>query len=544
MITAAALSLSALPALAAPAGPASALQIDCSYSPGLKDFIDAGGAPGTKCIGSGGSGGSGSSTGSSGSSGSGGSKNGTNCQPHQNLLPPFFLENATRGDSTSYSNWVDHATGAGTTTVRNYLNNRLHGSLQFYRQFKDGRISFLMIYSLYEGGKVSQAIYSSTQPCGTGYTYIEPTPATAPSGSGDVREHLAAPGAPTTPLLGRLETRGSLTPIPGSSDRYFVRIDLTNPAGALATPAEVLAEFGGAFDLESIASIPGDAECDLAARAIEKCSVGALDGGATRSFLFTARAKPGVAADAELPVTVSNLGLADTPIEFTEGLVRTQRLARPITNLYSLVRPAPVVIEEAPTTPVCVTETAPGATVLPGTESDQNVLTGTATKLTRLCKNAGGLPMSATALHGTATVDDYGWVTYTPTAGYIGPDTVSVVSHARSGGATSAPATIPVNIVAQAQASDDAYTVVSGTSLTTAPSILANDAVPPTEGWMIQQGTTPPAHGTLALDTKTGRFTYTPAPGYVGTDSFRYRLSGPAGAASNVVTVTFTVTAA
>ena len=139
VLTVAALAASTLPVLVAPAGPASALQIDCSYSPGLKDFIDGGGAPGTKCSGGGGTSGSGSGSGSGGGSGSG-SSGGTNCQPHQNFLPAYFLENATRRDSTSYTSWVDHDSGSGTTTVRNYLNNRLHGSLQIYRQIRDGRI--------------------------------------------------------------------------------------------------------------------------------------------------------------------------------------------------------------------------------------------------------------------------------------------------------------------------------------------------------------------------------------------------------------------
>jgi hypothetical protein len=137
VLAVAALAASNLPALVAPAGPASALQIDCSYSPGLKDFIDGGGAPGAKCSGGGGTSGTGSGSGTGGGSGSG-SSGGTNCQPHQNTLPPLFIEDATRHDSTSYSNWFDHATGSGTTTVKHYVANRLSGSLQIFRQVGPG----------------------------------------------------------------------------------------------------------------------------------------------------------------------------------------------------------------------------------------------------------------------------------------------------------------------------------------------------------------------------------------------------------------------
>jgi DNA-binding beta-propeller fold protein YncE len=51
-----------------------------------------------------------------------------------------------------------------------------------------------------------------------------------------------------------------------------------------------------------------------------------------------------------------------------------------------------------------------------------------------------------------------------------------------------------------------------------------------------------PAHGTLgAIDQATGKVTYTPAEGYVGSDSFTYRASDAAGAGdAATVSVTFT----
>ncbi|MCS5722447.1 Ig-like domain-containing protein [Herbiconiux sp. CPCC 203407] len=543
IIATAALAASTLPVLAAPAGPASAMQIDCSYSPGLKEFIDGGGVPGTKCSGGGGTGtGSGTSTGSGSGSGGSGSSGGTNCQPHQQYLPPYFIQDATRHDSTSYSTYLDDGGHTSTTTVRHYLNNRLSGSLQIFRQFRDGRTSWVLIYSLFQKGTLSQAIYASGMPCGTGYTYVDPVKAPAPSGAGDVREHLVSPGLPTTPLLGQVETRGSMTPIPGTGDEYFVRVDVTNPAGRALTPVDVETGFGDGFDLVSIASIPSDAECDVTARALEQCSV-AVAGGQTKSFLFTAKAKPGTPADAELPVTVANLGVVMTELEYVEGATRERRMTRPVTNLYKLTRPAPFAPVVTPDTPVCSAEAAGGPTALPGGSDNQNVIAGQVTKLVKHCSNATGLPMKSSALHGTTTMDAYGWVSYTPDTGYRGPDTVSVLTVNPETKAESAPAAIAVTVVAPAEATADAYTVSSDTTLTSPSSLLDNDRVPPTDGWMIQQGTTPPAHGTLELDARTGRFTYTPVAGYVGADSFRYRLSGPDGAVSNVVAVEFTVTA-
>lgn len=53
--------------------------------------------------------------------------------------------------------------------------------------------------------------------------------------------------------------------------------------------------------------------------------------------------------------------------------------------------------------------------------------------------------------------------------------------------------------------------------------------------------TAPPARGTLALDSGTGVFTYTPPVGYAGKDSFRFAIDNGV-MTSNVATVTVTVT--
>ncbi len=71
---------------------------------------------------------------------------------------------------------------------------------------------------------------------------------------------------------------------------------------------------------------------------------------------------------------------------------------------------------------------------------------------------------------------------------------------------------------------DDAFAVVAGSSATfTAPGVLANDASPagrPLSALL----TAPPASGALALRADGG-FDYTPAAGFTGQDSFRYRAS-------------------
>jgi choice-of-anchor A domain-containing protein/uncharacterized repeat protein (TIGR01451 family) len=89
------------------------------------------------------------------------------------------------------------------------------------------------------------------------------------------------------------------------------------------------------------------------------------------------------------------------------------------------------------------------------------------------------------------------------------------------------------------QAVDDQYSVAQGSVLrVTAPGVLVNDVYP--------VGSTPaaavvakPGHGSLSLATD-GSFTYTPANGFAGTDTFTYKLTA-GGVTSGTATVTITV---
>src|SRR5581483_2260848 len=87
-------------------------------------------------------------------------------------------------------------------------------------------------------------------------------------------------------------------------------------------------------------------------------------------------------------------------------------------------------------------------------------------------------------------------------------------------------------------AQDDAYSVAQGATLTvTAPGVLSNDTG--ASGATAAQ-ISPPGHGTLTLQSDGG-FTYLPAPGFAGTDTFTYQAT-VGGLTSNTATVTITVT--
>src|SRR5207253_2221981 len=92
-------------------------------------------------------------------------------------------------------------------------------------------------------------------------------------------------------------------------------------------------------------------------------------------------------------------------------------------------------------------------------------------------------------------------------------------------------------------ANADAYTADQDTALTVpaAAGVLANDADPDVAdaGHLTAALVSGPAHGSLTLSAD-GSFTYTPAAGYVGPDSFTYQATDGIDP-SSVATVTLSV---
>lgn len=89
-------------------------------------------------------------------------------------------------------------------------------------------------------------------------------------------------------------------------------------------------------------------------------------------------------------------------------------------------------------------------------------------------------------------------------------------------------------------ATGDAYSTGRDRALTVnAPGVLGNDNDPngDTLSAILTSG---PSHGTLSLQA-SGSFTYTPASGYTGSDSFAYKARDSGGLESSAVTVTITI---
>ncbi|MFO0902889.1 MAG: Ig-like domain-containing protein [Pirellulales bacterium] len=144
--------------------------------------------------------------------------------------------------------------------------------------------------------------------------------------------------------------------------------------------------------------------------------------------------------------------------------------------------------------------------------------------------------------NGAVVLNPDGSFTYTPATDYTGPDSFTYV--ASDGALSSDVTTVTLSVNAPNTApvaAPDAYAAFSDTPLTinAATGVLANDTDangdPLTAVLSIS-----PTHGTLTLNSD-GSFTYTPAAGYVGADSFSY-VANDGAAISNLVQVSLTVT--
>jgi VCBS repeat-containing protein len=134
---------------------------------------------------------------------------------------------------------------------------------------------------------------------------------------------------------------------------------------------------------------------------------------------------------------------------------------------------------------------------------------------------------------------DAGMKTYTGLT--RGSHTFSVVATDAAGNADPSAATRTWTVNTPPVASDDAYAVIGGATLTVvAPGVLGNDSDADGDA-LTAQLVDAATKGTLTLDTN-GALTYTPGEDATGTDTFTYRAFDGL-ATSNLATVTITITA-
>ena len=113
---------------------------------------------------------------------------------------------------------------------------------------------------------------------------------------------------------------------------------------------------------------------------------------------------------------------------------------------------------------------------------------------------------------------------YTPAAGYSGPDWFSFVVTESDGvngaGITSDAGDVTITVAVPPQVADRNVGVAEHTSTVI---VLTSDGA----AGLTETTVAGPAHGTLSnFNAEAGAITYTPASGYLGSDSFTYTLTG------------------
>jgi hypothetical protein len=152
----------------------------------------------------------------------------------------------------------------------------------------------------------------------------------------------------------------------------------------------------------------------------------------------------------------------------------------------------------------------------------------------------GSVKVVSQPAHGTVVVNADDTVTYTPDAGYGGATDSFKYTVTDDNGATSLPASVLIR-VNRPTANDD-FVVTQGPGPVQI-NVLNNDTDPDGNSHIQQPGSvaivSSPGHGTVSLASNV--VTYTPAAGFVGTDTFRYTVTDDAGATSAPATVTVVV---
>jgi hypothetical protein len=313
-----------------PSASASAEVIDCSYSPGLGSWIGAGGAPGVKCAG----GGSGVGTNPGPGSANGGIGNPgqriTGAQSCTHVPPEIPDDFYNHGPILSY--YSERQENSVLVQTRDfYRNGKFVGETTVL--VKDGwpedvYFDDLTLAESRAGGVVlSYHVNCDSQ---DEWVPVYANTSTVLHQLADMTE-LSAPGTPTaSDAPAEVLTHASLTPIPSSPNKFFLRVDVTNNK-TTASDADIDLDLSS-FALQGVVSMPGDASCPFATAVDERCTFPNVAAGATETMMFVVKADASSSTTATLPIRTSfpgyvRLGARSTAYELSRwGTVTVDKM--------------------------------------------------------------------------------------------------------------------------------------------------------------------------------------------------------------------------
>lgn len=198
-----------------------------------------------------------------------------------------------------------------------------------------------------------------------------------------------------------------------------------------------------------------------------------------------------------------------------------------ISNVYDQPNRAPTAVADL--MDAGNTSRAHGNVIANDSDLDNNAITALAQTVT-------------TQYGGTVRIFSNGDVIYQAAAGFRGDDSFEYVVIDSHGAQTTGSAIVE-NVFSNAQpkALNDSVTVAEGSIA--AGNVLANDTDPDGDTLTVLENAFETANGGLVTVAANGDFTYTPATGYTGSDSFTYAVEDGLGGLS-IATVNVTVTAA
>jgi fimbrial isopeptide formation D2 family protein len=227
-------------------------------------------------------------------------------------------------------------------------------------------------------------------------------------------------------------------------------------------------------------------------------------------------------------LTVPGKGIFTTQPDGTVTFVPEAGFSGPVTPISYTVQDTSGLISSSATITVTVTPKATNDTAI--TE------VGLPVKTDVLANDKGSLdPATLTVtvnpVHGSVTVNSDGTITYTPALGYSGADTYTYQVCDTSGQCTTATVAVTVGVVAK----PDTDTTTLGMPVTT--NVLTNDLGNLNVGSVTVPSN--PSHGSVVVNP-SGTITYTPAPGFSGTDTYTYKVcdtNDSNNCSSNTVTI-------